>query len=89
MRAAGRGQPPTPLVERDVTEINGIGETYGQRLRDAGIETLSDLAVAEPIEVGDAANVSRGRAANWIESVHTYVRSRVDADAGDGSEEER
>lgn len=63
------------LVDHDVTEINGIGETYGQRLRNAGIESLADLAAAEPFEVADAANVSRDRATNWLEA----LRTRFDA----------
>lgn len=80
-----------PLVERDVTEIDGIGDTYGQRLRNAGIESLADLAVAEPIEVADAANVSRDRATDWIEAVRTRIQSRTgaDEDADGPSGEER
>lgn len=71
-----------PLGEHDVTEINGIGETYGQRLRDAGVESLADLAVAEPFEVADAANVSRDRARGWIDSVHTHLRSVAESNRG-------
>lgn len=84
------GEEP-PLVERDVTEIDGIGDTYGQRLRNAGIESLADLAVAEPIEIADAANVSGDRATNWIEAVHTRIQSETgaDADVDEASEEER
>lgn len=60
----------TVLRERDVTDVNGIGETYGDRLRAAGFATLADLVDAEPIEVAEAAGVSRDRARDWIEVVH-------------------
>lgn len=80
-----------PLVERDITEINGIGDTYGQRLRNAGIESLADLAVAEPIEVADAANVSRDRATDWIGAIRTQIESRrrEDEPADEDTETER
>ena len=63
-----------PLVERNVEEIHGIGDTYGRRLRDVGIESLADLAVAEPVRVADAANVPDDRAQEWIDAVLDIAR---------------
>lgn len=77
------------LVDHDVTEINGIGETYGQRLRNAGIESLADLAAAEPFEIADAANVSRDRATNWLEALRTRfdARRREEGDTAESEED--
>ncbi len=72
------------LVERDVEEINGIGDTYGQRLRNTGIETLADLAVAEPARVADAANVPDDRAVEWIEAVLDIARDMAGEATGTG-----
>jgi hypothetical protein len=57
--AAGDGRP--------VVEVEGIGSTYAERLADAGIESTAGLAVADPEEVVEAADVSTSRATEWIE----------------------
>jgi polyhydroxyalkanoate synthase len=51
----------------DVEAIDGIGPTYAERLREAGIETTADLAAADAATVAEAAQVGEGRASNWIE----------------------
>lgn len=48
------------------------------------VEGLADLAVAEPFEVADAANGSRDRAREWIDIVHTRLRSIPDLDRESG-----
>ncbi len=50
-----------------VDAVSGIGPTYTERLRDAGIETTADLAAADAATVADAAEVSESRAADWID----------------------
>jgi hypothetical protein len=50
----------------DVTAIDGIGEKYGARLREAGIASLTDLVVADAESVAEVADVSETRAADWI-----------------------
>lgn len=49
-----------------VGEITGIGPTYSERLGETGIETVADLAAADPAGVAEAAQVSESRAADWI-----------------------
>jgi polyhydroxyalkanoate synthase len=49
--------------------VNGIGPTYADRLREAGIETVADLREAEAERVADVAEVSKSRAGEWIELV--------------------
>ena len=51
----------------DVESIDGIGPTYADRLRSVGIETVADLAAADPEAVAEAANVGVTRAEGWIE----------------------
>jgi len=49
-------------------DINGIGPTYASRLMEAGINTLDDLANADPEELAERLDVIGGRATvqNWI-----------------------
>jgi predicted flap endonuclease-1-like 5' DNA nuclease len=53
----------------DLTRLAGLGETYADRLRDWGIETVSDLRAASVEELVEAADVSRGRAERWKDQV--------------------
>lgn len=50
-----------------VESIKGIGPTYSDRLADAGLGTVTELAQAEPEAVADAAQTGTTKAANWIE----------------------
>lgn len=49
-----------------VDVIKGIGPAYAERLGDAGIETVSDLAGADPVAVTEDADVSESRLEDWI-----------------------
>jgi polyhydroxyalkanoate synthase len=53
--------------ESGLETVSGIGDTYADRLREAGIETTADLVAADAATVADAAGVPAGRAAEWIE----------------------
>lgn len=65
-------ETPTPeetaAGAEPVIEINGIGPTYSDRLTEAGIETIGQLADSDPETVAEAAEVSTSRASNWIEN---------------------
>lgn len=47
-------------------DIEGLGSTYADRLRDHGIESLTHLVEANPETIADAADVSESRAETWI-----------------------
>ncbi|EMA42994.1 poly(R)-hydroxyalkanoic acid synthase subunit PhaC [Halococcus morrhuae DSM 1307] len=53
----------------DVESVSGIGSTYADRLRDAGIETTGDLAAADVETVADAAEIPESRAEEWLSQV--------------------
>lgn len=57
---SGPGSEPT-------NAIKGIGPTYSERLGEAGIETVADLADADPETVADAAKAGESKAMSWIE----------------------
>lgn len=54
-----------------VSDINGIGPTYSDRLTDVGIGTVAALAEADAETVADAAQVSESRAGDWIEQAQS------------------
>jgi len=51
----------------DVETVNGIGPTYAERLRAAGIETVDDLLDSDVETVTDAAQAAPGRVEDWFE----------------------
>jgi len=52
---------------QDVESIDGIGPTYAERLREAGIESVAALSGADVETVADAAGVSESRAGDWLD----------------------
>lgn len=55
-----------------VTEINGIGPAYAERLEEAGISTVSELAAADAEELGEATDLSPNRISGWIEQANSF-----------------
>jgi len=53
----------------DVETVNGIGPTYAERLRGAGIETIDDLRAADFDHVVEVSQASEGRVEDWFESL--------------------
>jgi polyhydroxyalkanoate synthase len=54
------------VADGDLESVNGIGPTYAERLREAGIDGLAALAAADPEAVAEAAEVPVSRAEDWI-----------------------
>jgi polyhydroxyalkanoate synthase len=54
-------------TSESVEAVKGIGPTYSERLGEAGVETVADLAGADAETVAEAAETSISRAEDWIE----------------------
>ena len=60
------------LSDDPVTELTGIGPAYGQRLSDAGVDTVADLAGADADELEAATDISASRIEGWIDAATEY-----------------
>jgi polyhydroxyalkanoate synthase len=58
---------PAGTEGSDLEELNGIGPTYAERLREAGVRTIAELAEADAEAVAEAAEVGTSRAEDWIQ----------------------
>jgi len=70
----GAGEPAGTAGEESVRAITGIGQAYGKRLSDAGIETVADLVDADAADLADESGISERRIATWQQS----ARNRLD-----------
>jgi len=50
-----------------LADLEGIGETYSDRLAAAGVRTVDQLARTSAAEVADVAEVDEDRAAEWVQ----------------------
>ncbi|MDG5778399.1 class III poly(R)-hydroxyalkanoic acid synthase subunit PhaC [Haloarculaceae archaeon H-GB1-1] len=55
--------------EATVDSVDGIGPTYADRLRSAGIETVADLRSASVAEVAEAADAPESRVEAWLDQL--------------------
>jgi predicted flap endonuclease-1-like 5' DNA nuclease len=62
--AAGSDESPDVL--------NGIGPAYAERLSDAGVDSVADLATADAATLAEETGLGEGRIANWIEQAKEY-----------------
>jgi nucleotidyltransferase/DNA polymerase involved in DNA repair len=74
-------QPETAIskIPASLTEIEGIGPKRAERLKQAGVSTIQDLANCNFTELSEKAGVSEKRARKWIEeakgTVSVYQKS--------------
>ena len=66
---ADESEAETGETSPGVETVDGIGPTYAERLRAAGIETVADLAAADAEAVADAAQAPPGRVEDWFETI--------------------
>lgn len=57
----------TGASDEPVDTIKGIGSAYAERLADAGVDSVSELARADPEELASATDLGTGRVGKWIE----------------------
>jgi polyhydroxyalkanoate synthase len=58
---------PASAEKSDLEEIDGIGPTYAERLREGGIATIADLADADAESVAELTGVGVARAQDWLD----------------------
>ncbi|MEM4782640.1 MAG: class III poly(R)-hydroxyalkanoic acid synthase subunit PhaC [Halalkalicoccus sp.] len=68
VEAENGGSEADTESEDDLESISGIGPSYAERLRDAGVETIADLAGADAEAVADETGLSAERIADWIDA---------------------
>jgi DNA repair protein RadA len=62
------------MLNSELTELSGIGETTAQKLADAGISTLMSLAVSSPMEVSTLAGMSENKARGIIQQARDSLK---------------
>ena len=55
-----------------VTEIKGIGPAYSERLAGVGIDTVGELAAADPADVAAETDLGENRIADWVTRANEY-----------------
>ncbi len=63
----GSDVPEGPDQEQSLQRLDGIGPTYKERLHDAGISTVSQLAAADPAALAERLGISDSRVLSWVE----------------------
>ena len=53
----------------DVDSVSGIGPTYADRLHDAGIHSVADLADYDAAELADITETTESRAQDWLDQL--------------------
>jgi polyhydroxyalkanoate synthase len=53
----------------DIETVGGIGPTFAERLRAAGVETVADLAEHDAADLAAIAETTETRAAGWLEGL--------------------
>lgn len=60
--------------DQPVEAVPGIGSAYAERLREAGVDTVGDLAAADPEQLADVSEIGAGRAETWVERARELDR---------------
>jgi|GEM_PF-1541821 len=59
--------PDADSEDTAVDSLKGIGPSYSETLDEAGIETVADLAAADPETLADEIDISESRVERWTE----------------------
>src|SRR2546427_1465111 len=66
--------PPLPILDLELQDIEGIGPTTARKLKEVGIVSPMDLAVASAEELAERINTSKESAASFIISTQKLLR---------------
>lgn len=70
--SGGESEPTDEMPAADLEDIKGIGPAYAGRLREAGVESVADLAGADIEVLADETDIAASRIENWIERADAY-----------------
>ena len=59
--------------DTDLDQVRGIGPAYAERLRSAGVTTVSELAAADAEALADRVDVAVTRVEDWIDNADELV----------------
>jgi predicted flap endonuclease-1-like 5' DNA nuclease len=66
------GAPTDPAPDAELEDIKGIGPTYAERLREAGVGGVGALAAADPASLSEETDIAESRVENWVEQAKLY-----------------
>src|SRR5256712_4090328 len=66
--------PPLPILDLKIQDIEGIGPTTARKLKEVGIVSPMDLAVASAEELAERINTSKESASSFIISTQKLLR---------------
>ncbi|WP_436907374.1 helix-hairpin-helix domain-containing protein [Halosimplex marinum] len=64
--------PTDPAPDAELEDIKGIGPTYAERLREAGVDGVGGLAGADPAALAEETDIAESRVENWVEQAKLY-----------------
>jgi predicted flap endonuclease-1-like 5' DNA nuclease len=59
-------------ASQPVENVKGIGPAYAERLAEAGVHTIADLAAADAAELAEQTSLSEKRITRWVERASGY-----------------
>ncbi|MFB6168529.1 MAG: class III poly(R)-hydroxyalkanoic acid synthase subunit PhaC [Haloferacaceae archaeon] len=57
----GAGTDADESADPDIADVAGVGPAYAERLRNAGVESVADLAAADPVVLAGEVDIPEGR----------------------------
>jgi len=69
---ADSDETAAPDTNAPVTEIKGVGPAYAERLENAGVSTVAELATADADELAESTDLSPNRISGWIEQAKSF-----------------
>jgi len=66
------GAPTDPAPDAELEDIKGIGPTYAERLREAGVDGVGALAEADAAALAEETDIAESRVQNWVEQAKLY-----------------
>lgn len=71
--AGQQAEAAAETMEEQLEDIEGLGPTYADRLRDQGVQSVAELAQANADAVADWADVTQDQAEDWVETARSWA----------------